>query len=126
MQYHIDCIKLSNKYKVTLGLYVRLSPEYQRIKVDSASWPNWDEKTRQNHIMKFRQFKPSFSDEFERPSNAGRKPNFTPRLRVREAPQVLVDRQRGQRDEGIRISKKFLSLPNQILGDQQRCKTKIC
>ena len=24
--------KLSNKYKVTLGLYLRLSPEYQRLK----------------------------------------------------------------------------------------------
>ena len=44
--------------------------------------------------MKFRQFKPSLSDEFERPSNAGCKPNFTPRLRMREAPQVFVDRQR--------------------------------
>ena len=36
-------------------------------------------------------------------SNAQRKPNFTPILRVREAPQVLVDRQRDQRDEGIRL-----------------------
>ena len=57
--------------------------------------------------MKFRQFKPSFYDDFERPSNAGLKPNFTPRLQVRETPQVLVDRQRDQRNEGIplRISK---------------------
>ena len=48
-----------------------------------------------------------FSDKFERPSNAGCKPNFTPRSRVREAPQVFVDQQRDQRDERIclRISK---------------------
>ena len=95
--------KLSNKYKVTLELCLRLSPEYQRLKVDSARWHNWDERARQNHIMKFRQFKPSFSDEFERRSNAGHKPNFTPRSRVIEAQQVLVDRQRDQRDEGIRL-----------------------
>ena len=44
-----------------------------------------------------------FSDKFERPSNAGCKPNFTPRSRVREAPQVLVGRQRDQRDQGIRL-----------------------
>ena len=44
-----------------------------------------------------------FSDDFERPSNAGRKPNFTPRSRVREAPQVFVDQQRDQRDERIRL-----------------------
>ena len=99
--------KLSNKYKVTLGLYLRLSPEHQKFKVGSALWHNWDERTRQNQVMKFRQFKPSFYDDFERPSNAGLKPNFTPRLQVRETPQVLVDRQRDQRDEGIplRISK---------------------
>ena len=61
--------------------------------------------------MKLRQFKPSFSDKFERPSNAGRKPNFTPRLQVREATQVLVDQQRDQRDEEIclRISKSPVS-----------------
>ena len=58
-------------------------------------------------LMKFRQFKPSFSDKFERPSNTGWKPNFTPRLRVKEAPHVLVDWRRDQRDAGIclRISK---------------------
>ena len=95
--------KLSNKYKVTLGLYLRLSPEYQKLKVDSARWHNWDEGTRQNHIVKFRQFKTSFTDEFGRPSNGRRKPNFTPRSRVREAPQVLVDRQRDQRDEEIKL-----------------------
>ena len=33
--------------------------------------------------MKFRQFKPSFYEAFERPSNAGLKPNFTPRSQVR-------------------------------------------
>ena len=71
--------------------------------------------------MKFGQFKPLLSDEFERPSNPGHKPNFTPTLQVREAPQVLVDQQMDQRDKGIhlRIS------PESILGDQQRCKTKI-
>ena len=53
--------------------------------------------------MKFRQFKPLFSDEFERSSNAGHKPNCTPISRVREAPQALVDQQRDQRDEGIRL-----------------------
>ena len=53
--------------------------------------------------MKFRQCKPSFSEEFERPSNAGRKPNFTPRPLVREAPQILVDRTRDQRVERIRL-----------------------
>ena len=99
--------KLSNKYKVTLGLYLRLSPECRMFKVDSTRWHNWDERTGQNHILKFWQIKPSLSDEFERPSNAGHKPNFTPRSRVREAPQVLVDRQRDRRDEEIclRISK---------------------
>ena len=103
MQYHTFTYKICDKCKVTLGLYLRLSPEYQRFKVDSARWHNWDERTRKNHVMKFRRFKPSFSDEFEMPSNAGRKPNFTPRSRVREAPQILVDRQRDQRDEGIRL-----------------------
>ena len=103
MQYHTFTYKIYDKCKVTLGLYLRLSPEYQRFKVDSARWHNWDERTRKNHVMKFRRFKPSFSDEFEMPSNAGRKPNFTPRSRVREAPQILVDRQRDQRDEGIRL-----------------------
>ena len=53
--------------------------------------------------MKFRQFKPLFSDEFETSSNAGHKPNCTPTSRVREAPQALVDQQRDQRDEGIRL-----------------------
>ena len=91
------------KYKVPFGLNLRLSPEYQRFEVDSARWHNWEERTHQNHVMKFWQFKPSFSDEFERPSNAERKPNFTPRSGVREALQVLVDRQRDQRDEGIRL-----------------------
>ena len=95
--------KLSNKYKVTLGLYLKLSPDHQRFKVDSAHWHNWDERTRQNQVMKFQQFKPSFSDEFERPSNAGCKPSFTSRSRVREAPQVLVDQQRDQREKGIRL-----------------------
>ena len=53
--------------------------------------------------MKFRQFKTSFSEEFERPSNAGCKQNFTLRPLVREAPQVLVDRKRDPRVEGIHL-----------------------
>ena len=80
-----------------------MSPEYQRFKVDSTRWYNWDERTRQNHIMKFRQFKPSFSDKFERPSNAGRKPNFTSRLRVRKHHRFSLTGRGIQRDEGIRL-----------------------
>ena len=86
---------------------MRLSPEYQRFQVNSTCWHYWDERTHQNHVLKFWQFKPSFSDKFERPSNAEHKPNFTPRSQVRAAPQILVGWQRDQRDEGIhlRISK---------------------
>ena len=53
--------------------------------------------------MKFRQFKPSFSEEFERPSNAGCKQNFNLRPLVREAPQALVDQKRDPRVEGIHL-----------------------
>ena len=73
-------------------MFIRLSTSYQRFKVDSARWHNWDEATRKRHIEKFCLHKPAFSETFQKSSAAGRKPNQQQRKRARGEISVLVDR----------------------------------
>ena len=68
---------------------LRLSTECQKFEGDSARWHYWNEETRRVHVKTLRDYVPTFSDEFVKSKNVGRKPAFLNRKRYREPPTVL-------------------------------------
>ena len=91
---------------------LRLSTEYQKFKVDIARWHSWSEETRTTHVKKLRDYVPTFTDEFVKSENAGRKPGFLNRKRYREPSTVFVDRAEEQQDEGSQdLRLKFVQSP---------------
>ena len=69
-----------------------ISPEYRRFIISSAVWHSWNPERRKDHVMKFRSYKPELSDHFQKPANAGRKPNHVVRPRNTGPPDIIVDR----------------------------------
>ena len=47
---------------------------------------------KKDHVQKFRNYKQNVSDNFRRPKNAGRKPNYTKRIRTSSDPDIVMDR----------------------------------
>jgi len=69
----------------------RLANAYSKFQVDSARWHEWGETRRRDHVKKFRSYDPTFTDNFSKPINVGRKPSFQQRQR-KEQPNVISDR----------------------------------
>ena len=63
------------------GSYV-LSAAYKQFFVPHATWHNWTVERKKDHVQKFRNYKPNVSDNFKKPKNAGRKPNYAKRIRT--------------------------------------------
>ena len=60
---------------INRGLFfnLRLLTEYQKFRVGSACWHSWSEETRRVHVKKLRDYVATFSDEFVKSKNAGKK-----------------------------------------------------
>ena len=76
------------------------STEYQKTKVDSACWHSWSKETQRSHVEKLRDCDLTFSDQFLKSKNDGRKPGFLNRKRYRAPTTVFVDRVDKQQEEG--------------------------
>ena len=86
---------------INRGLFfnLRLLTEYQKFRVGSACWHSWSEETRRVHVKKLRDYVATFSDEFVKSKNAGKKPVFLNRKRYREPPTVFVEHLEEQQEE---------------------------
>ena len=73
------------------GNYV-LSAAYKQFFVPSATSHNWTVERKKDHVIKFRNYKPNVSDNFQKPKNAGRKANYTKRIRTSPNPDIVIDR----------------------------------
>ena len=73
------------------GNYV-LSAAYKQFFVPSATWHNWTVERKKDHVIKFRNYKPNVSDNFQKPKNAGRKANYAKRIRTSPNPDIVIDR----------------------------------
>ena len=73
------------------GNYV-LSAAYKQYFVPSATWHNWTVERKKDHVIKFRNYKPNVSDNFQKPKNAGRKDNYAKKIRTSPNPDILIDR----------------------------------
>ena len=47
---------------------------------------------KKDHVQKFRNYKQNVSDNFQRPKNAGRKPNYAKRIRTSPDPDIVMSR----------------------------------
>ena len=68
-------------------------------------------------VKKFREFKPSYSDQFKMPKGAGRKPGRHVRVRNNNPPQVIIDRLEANRTaeiDKVRISRPSDSLESGV------------
>ena len=73
------------------GSYV-LSAAYKQFFVPRATWHNWTVERKKDHVQKFGNYKPNVSDNFKKPKNAGRKPNYAKRIRTSPNPDISMDR----------------------------------
>ena len=73
------------------GSYV-LSTAYKQCSVTSATWHNWIIEQKKDHVIKFQNYKPNVSDNFQKPKNAGRKANYAKRIRTSPNPDIVIDR----------------------------------
>ena len=73
------------------GNYV-LSAAYKQFFVPSATSHNWTVERKKDHVIKFRNYKPNVSDNFQKPKNAGRKANYAKRIRTSPNPDIVIDR----------------------------------
>ena len=85
--------KLSKKYKVTLGLYLRL--RIKGLKSTALVGTTVTKELLKTTLWSFDSLNLGFLKNLKNQAM----PSFTPRSWVREAPQILVDRQRNQRNE---------------------------
>ena len=91
---------------------LRLSTEYQKFKVDSAHWHSWSEEIWRAHVRKLQDYVSTFSNEFVKSTNGGRKPGFSNWKIYREPPTVFVDRVEEQQEEGSQdLRLKFVKSP---------------
>ena len=58
----------------------------------SATWHNWTVDQKKDHVIKFRNYKPNVSDNFQEPKNAGRKANYAKRIRISPNFDIIVDK----------------------------------
>ena len=63
------------------GRYALFQP-YKKLSVESSVWHSVSEARRKDHVKRFRQYVPSLSDDFPKPSNTGRKPGQHQRIRL--------------------------------------------
>ena len=82
------------------GRYV-LSQQYKKFSVESSVWHSWSEERRMDHVKKFREYIPSISDSFSKPSNSGRKPGQQKRNRKRQEPDIVIDRHEATTSESL-------------------------
>ena len=84
-------IEMENDEEI-LSLYGKgnfvLSPEYARF--FTKNWHSLSAQKRLEHVDAFRQSLPGLS--FSRPSNSGRKPHQSPRIRHSKEPTIFIDR----------------------------------
>ena len=73
------------------GNYV-LSAAYKQYFVPSATWHNWTVERKKDYVIKFRNYKPNVSDNFQKPKNAGRKANYAKRIRTSPNSDIVIDR----------------------------------
>ena len=59
----------------------KLAVPYKGFFVPSDKWHGWSTARKQDHLKKFREYKPNLSDNFEKPKNSGKKPGFNQRKR---------------------------------------------
>ena len=71
----------------------KLAEPYKSFFVSSEKWHGWNSARKQDHLKKFREYKPTPTDLFHKPSNAGRKPGNNQRKR-KNVPYVdmVIDR----------------------------------
>ena len=54
----------------------RLSEHYKKFEVDSVKWHSMDPEARTKHVERFRRYRPTLDDQFDKPKSSGRKPNY--------------------------------------------------
>ena len=59
----------------------RLSDCYQKFEVDSVKWHSMDPEARMKHVERFRRYRPTLDDQFDKPKSSGRKPSDRKRTR---------------------------------------------
>ena len=60
--------------------------------VESSTWHTWSEKRRRDHIASFKAYQPTVSESYQKPKNAGRKPNEFTGARPHGDPDIVVSR----------------------------------
>ena len=53
----------------------KLAQEFKKFEKDSVVWHSMSEKDRRRHVERFRSYKPTLEDYFEKPKTSGAKPN---------------------------------------------------
>jgi len=71
----------------------KLAVPYKGFFVSSEKWHGWSSARKQEHLKKFREYTPTPTDLFQKPSNAGRKPGFNQRKRKNASDiEMVIDR----------------------------------
>ena len=78
------------------GRYV-LSQQYKQISVESSVWHSWSEERRMDYIKKFREYIPSISNSFSKPSNSGQQK----RNHKRQELDIVIDRHEATTSESL-------------------------
>ena len=59
----------------------RFSDCYQKFEVDSVKWHSVDPEARMKHVERFRRYRPTLGNQFDKPKSSGRKPSDRKRTR---------------------------------------------
>ena len=59
--------------KALHGTGFSVATEYEKFKVDSAQWHRWSTKKRQEHAIRFPNYKPNITDTYKKPCRCVRK-----------------------------------------------------
>ena len=58
----------------------RLSDCYQKFEVDSVKWHSMDPEARMKHVERFRRYRPTLDDQFDKPKSSGTKQSDRKRI----------------------------------------------
>ena len=56
-------------------------PVTKKFEVDSSKWHSMDPEARMKHVERFRRYRPTLDDQFDKPKSSGRKPSDRKRTR---------------------------------------------
>ena len=101
-----------------------VATEYEKFKLDSAQWHRWLMKKKQDHIKRFRNYKPNLTDAYKKPCNSERKPGaYTKSKRPNTEPDIVVDRLTSESLENSNSGELMVTLTRASSSEQWKAAT---